>query len=263
MTLAALTLTCILAMQNPQQQTSPAYDLVSSVKPSHPGDDHLRIRMDADAIYISNASVRDLLANTFGVRASLIFHLPKWAESDHFDIQAKVLSEDAEFLRHMTRTQRREVFTHLLADRFGIQVHRETRMLPIYELTRIGPGPGLTENPPPTPSSQPEAIKPGHNGRGNTSILRTSLDATGVRIGDLCGGLASLLDRNVVDKTGLTSFYDITLNWKDDQTNNGITEGTAPSLFTALQEQLGLKLNPAKGPVEVLIVDAATRPKED
>lgn len=261
----ALALTLLLAATAASAQP-PAYDLVSTVKPSHVADNRLRISMDADAINISNASVRDLIGNTYGIRNTLIFGLPKWAESDRYDIRAKVLSDDPAFLAHMNRATRREIFSRLLAERFGVVVHDETRTLPIYELTRTGPGPQLIENPPPPPSDTPEPIKPGHNGRGNTSVRGTSLDATGVRIGDLCGTLARILDRSVIDKTGLTSFYDITLTWHDDHatpTDNGLPESSGPSLFTALQEQLGLKLIPSKGPVDVLVVDKATQPKED
>ncbi len=218
--------------------------------------------MDEDAIYIENASLKDLVSNTYGMRGSLILNLPKWAEANRFDIQAKVLSEDANYLQHMTRAQRREIYQRLMTERFGVETHTETRTLPIYELVQSGRGSQLVENPPPPPSDKPKAIKPGHNGRGNTSVLSSSLDATGVRIGDLCANLARILDRSVVDKTGLTSFYDITLKWKDERSDPG-DDNTAPSLFTALQEQLGLKLTPAKGPVEVLVVDKASPPHAD
>jgi uncharacterized protein (TIGR03435 family) len=258
----------LIAATASAQNTPPAagaYDLISTVKPSHSADAHLRIRMDKDAIYIEDASVRDLLSNIYGIRTALIFNLPKWAESDHFDIRAKVLSDDPNFLRNIKGAQRREIFERLLADRFDVQSHRETRTLPVYELTRVGPGPQLVENPPPSAGSPPEPLKPGHNGRGSTSVNGTTLDATGVRIGDLCANLGRILDRNVVDKTGLTGFYDITLKWQDSPSpsESGSQESISPSLFTALQEQLGLKLNSAKGPVDVLIVDRATPPEEN
>jgi uncharacterized protein (TIGR03435 family) len=244
---------------------SPQYDLVSTVKPNHSGESRLRIRMDEDAIYIENASVKDLLSNTYGVRGTLILGLPKWAEADHFDIRAKVLSDDPKYLQNMTRVQRRQIFERLLSERFGVETHKETRTLPVYELVQSGHGPQLVENPPPPPSAQPEAIKPGHNGRGNTSVMGTHLDATGVRIGDLCSNLAGILDRSVINKTGLTSFYDMTLNWSDERADptDSVAQAAGPSLFTALQEQLGLKLVSAKGPVDVLVVDKASQPKED
>jgi len=168
----------------------PQYDLVSTVKPNHSGDARIRISMDTDAINIENASLKSLLSNTYGFRETLILNLPKWAETDHFDIRAKLLSDDPNFLQHMNRALRRQVFERLLTERFGVASHTETRISPIYELVKVGPGPQLIENPPPPPSAEPEKIKPGHNGRGSTSVRGTYLDATGVRIGDLCSNLA-------------------------------------------------------------------------
>ena len=220
--------------------------------------------MDKDAINIEDASVRDLLANTYGIRTTLIFNLPKWAESDHFDIRAKVLSDDPDFVRKITPRQRREIFQRLLTERFGVQSHRETRTMPVYELSRIGPGPQLVEDPPPPPGTPPQPPKPGHDARGNTSVVGTTLDATGVRIGDFCANLGRILDRSVIDKTGLTGFYDISLKWQDSTgASDGLEESSSPSLFTAVQEQLGLKLTNAKGPVDVLVVDKATPPEEN
>jgi uncharacterized protein (TIGR03435 family) len=253
-----------VAQNAPAVPAVPQYDLVSTVKPNHSGDSQLRIRMDTDAIYIQDATLKDLLSNTYGLRQTLIFNLPKWSETDHFDIQAKVLSEDANFLQHMTRLQRRQIFERLLTERFGVVSHTETRTLPDYELVQVGQGPQLVENPPPPPSAQPEPIKPGRNGRGNTSVTAIGLDATGVRIADLCANLAHILDRSVIDKTGLPSFYDITLTWSSEHADEAgdAAQDTGPSLFTALQEQLGLKLIPAKGPVQVLVVDKALQPKQ-
>src|SRR5580698_2903897 len=99
------------------------YELVSAVKPNHTSDARLRIRMDDGAIYIENASLKDLLSNTYGMRGSLILDLPRWAEADHFDIKAKVLSDDSHYLQHMTLVQRRMIFQQLLAERFGLRAH--------------------------------------------------------------------------------------------------------------------------------------------
>jgi uncharacterized protein (TIGR03435 family) len=262
--LGALLITGSAIAQDTQRPISaaPEYQLISTVKPNHSGDARIRIRMDADAIYIQNASLKDILSNTYGTRNSLILNLPRWADTDHFDIQAKVLSDDANYLQHMTRVQRREIFQRLLSERFGVESHTETRTLPIYELVQAGRGPQLVEDPPPPPSDKPPAANPGRNGRGNTSVVGTSLEATGVRIADLCANLARILDRSVIDKSGLTSFYDITLTWKDERSDPA-DDSTAPSLFTALQEQLGLKLTPAKGPVNVLVLDKASPPITD
>lgn len=245
------------------QQANSTFELLSTVKPSQESGNRVGISMDGDSITIRGATLRNLITNTFQTRATLIFSLPKWADSDRFDIRARVLSDDAVFLQHMTRARRREIFQRLLADRFDVALHPETRTLPVYELVKTGVGPGLVDNPPPPPSDTPEPIKPGHNGRGSTSYIGTTIDATGVRIADLCGTLGRVLDRTVVDKTGLTGFYDVALTWKDANATEDTTQEAGASLFTALQEQLGLKLIPSKGPVEVLVVDKASAPKPD
>jgi|GEM_PF-1237486 len=259
-----LFLLCATAVvAQPAAKSDPPYDLVSIVKPNHSADSRLRIRMDTDAIYIQNATVKDLLANTYGLRSSLIDNLPKWAENEHFDVQAKVLSDDPDFLKHMSGALRRKIFERLLGEEFGVVSHKETRIAPVYELVQSGHGPQLIENPPPPPSTAPQPIQPGRNGRGNTSLVGTHIEATGVRIADFCGTLGRVLDRNVLDKSGLGSFYDITLDWTDEHaepTANDASNG-GPSLFSALREQLGLKLIPAKGPVDVLVVDKASPPK--
>jgi uncharacterized protein (TIGR03435 family) len=261
---ASLCAVAAAAQQAPPLDTAvPQYDLVSVVKPNRSLDAHLRIRMNFDAIDIQNATLRDLLTNTYGLRASLILNLPKWAENDHFDIQAKVLSDDPDFLQHISRPLRRKIFERLLFEEFGVVSHQETRIAPIYELVQAGHGPQLIENPPPPPSDTPDPIKPGRNGRGNTSLVGTNIDATGIRISDLCGTLGHVLDRDVIDKTGLAGFYDITLSWSDEHSDpaDGDASMAAPSLFSALKEQLGLKLVPAKWPVDVLVVDKASPPK--
>jgi uncharacterized protein (TIGR03435 family) len=246
--------------QSAPQGSAGAYDLVASVKPNKAVDGHLRIRMDAAEIFIEDASVKDLLSNVYGTRGSLILNVPKWAENERFDIRAKVLADDPAFFAHVTRAQRKEVFERLLRERFGVATHTETREMPVYELVRVGEGKGLVENPPPPAGAEPEPIKPGRSGRGNTSVLPGHLDATGVKIADLCANLARVLDRSVVDKTGLAGFYDIELNWNDERTD---AVSDAPSLFAALPEQVGLKLVAAKGPVTVLVVDQASLPKQD
>src|ERR1700761_287946 len=101
---ASLCAVAATAQQAPRLDTAvPQYDLVSIVKPNRSVDSRIRIRMNVDAIDIQNATLKDLLTNTYGLRVSLILNLPKWAENDHFDIQAKVLSDDPGFLQHMSR----------------------------------------------------------------------------------------------------------------------------------------------------------------
>lgn len=257
-----------IAAQQPAPDTArptPAYDLVSAVKPNKSGSQRVRIRMDKNEMEAQNVTLALMLSNVYGMRESLIFGLPGWAKSERYDIEAKLLTDDAQFLNHMTRADRREAYLRLLSERFGVKAHLETRIMPVFELTVISSGIKFPENPPPAPGTSAVPPAPGKNGRGNTSVNGTQLSATGVSIGDLCATLSRILDRTVVDKTELKSQYDLELKWSDDRTpsDNGSEESTAPSLFTALQEQLGLKLVSAKGPVSVVVVDQVTPPTEN
>jgi uncharacterized protein (TIGR03435 family) len=157
----------------------------------------------------------------------------------------------------------------LLDDRFKLKMHRETRELPIYSLTLAKSGvrrsPGLVESHegacgPVTPDSPPKAAACGTVSPGRIFGQRG-------RMSQLADRLATILGRTVVDKTGLTGTYDIELTYTPDpdmahqlppgQPAPGIP---APSLFTAMQEQLGLKLQAGKGPVEVIVIDGAEKP---
>jgi len=171
----------------------------------------------------------------------------------------------------------------LLEDRFKLTLHRENRQLPVYELT-IGKGgaklqsskegsctPYSVDSPP--PASTPGAPRPNFCGFHMTPDygLNRTLDGKGITMAALAANLSrtyvSLLGRNVIDRTGLTGGYDVHLKWAMDSLSApaGLntappSDVTGPSIFTALQEQLGLKLESAKGPVEVLVIDHIERP---
>jgi uncharacterized protein (TIGR03435 family) len=135
-----------------------------------------------------------------------------------------------------------------LADRFKLRVHNEARDGPIYELVIAKGGFKLKE----APASK--------HSRGY-SWGRDHVEVRTGPIGSLVFVLSDLLSRNVVDKTGLSGNYDIDLNWTPDDQQG--TPDAGPTLFTALEEQLGLKLVPAKGPVDTFVVDHVERPTEN
>jgi uncharacterized protein (TIGR03435 family) len=165
----------------------------------------------------------------------------------------------------------------LLADRFKLTVHRETKELPIYVLTVAKSGsklhaaaPAAEENIPLGPP-MPDGPQANHsirmNGRGDLSVMAQNLD----RFADL---LSHQLGRPVINKTGLTGDVDFTLRWTPDDGRGQMpggqppeaappAEANGPSLFTALQEQLGLKLESQKGPVETIVIDHVERPSEN
>ena len=163
----------------------------------------------------------------------------------------------------------------LLADRFKLTVHRETRELPVYSLVIGKNGPILQETKP-DPSAPPAPGPAASRGGSSIRISKMSsgpatMTALHTSASDLADSLSVQLGRTVLDKTGLTSRYDFTLKWTADDAQLPLPSGSAPppslttdpsgpTLFTAVQEQLGLKLEPGKGPVEVVVIDHVERP---
>lgn len=197
---------------------------------------------------------------------------PGWINSDRFDIVAKaegsprldtnkpgstVTDVDRDAVERIRLMLRR-----FLAERFKLRLHHETRQLPIYELV-MATTTGLPTVAAPAAKVGPELRKAAGNcGRDCGSIRRMGPDkvvGTDVSMSSLAHSMSDWVQRTVVDKTGLIAPMDFTLTWAPE----GATDSTAPSIFTAVQEQLGLKLEPARGPVDVLVVDSAEKPVPD
>jgi uncharacterized protein (TIGR03435 family) len=234
---------------------------------------------------------------------------PKWIESDRFDVVAK-----AEGDVQPGPEARSSMLRALLADRFKLAVHNESRELPIYALAKsrsdgkLGPqlspatvdcaalaaARGRGGAPPPGsadgagvpgrgPVARGGAIGPGGPGFDaagrpicGTMVGPATITAGGQTIAQLATLLSGRLGRPVVDRTGLTGTFDLTLTWTPDQIPQGQPgppppgapplppiDPNGPSIFTAVQEQLGLKLESAKGPVDVLVIDRAEHPTAD
>src|SRR5262245_31234963 len=136
----------------------------------------------------------------------------------------------------------------LLAERFKLKVHRETREMPIYILVVANNGSRLT------PAKDDERPMVGGTGPGRMQFQKTSMVT-------LAQNLSENLSQMVIDKTGLSGMFDFTLEWATDLSQPD--PDRRPSIFTAVQEQLGLRLESGKGPVEVLIVDGVEKPSEN
>jgi bla regulator protein BlaR1 len=257
-----------------QAQPRPAFDVVS-IKPNVSGVREVTFApMSGGRLTVENNPVTNLIQNAYGVRRNQIVGGPGWMDSDRFDIEARAEGSPAkDQLMLMVQT--------LLEDRFKLKVHRETRELPVFILTAAKSGVKLkpwqegscvTIDPfnPPTPP--PRGEKP-PKGCSNDHVFpkgpNTEWVATKIDMKELAGALAgAILRRPVIDKTGFTGTFDINLEWTTDQnpaagpdgTGPASTDAAGPSIFTVLQEQLGLKLESAKGPVEVLVVDHLEKP---
>lgn len=200
---------------------------------------------------------------------------PAWLATDSYVIQGKPSDELRESMQKMTVEQQGDQ-THmmqqsLLADRFKLKVHFEVREMPIYELTPAKGGLKIKEVPAPPASvpGGPPMLPPTAGGQpppGMTLIMKkesaTTVTARSTTMASLINILRRRLDspkNPIVDKTGFTGNFDIA----DLEFSDLNTDSDAPSLVTALQEKLGLKLVATKGPVEVVVIDSIERPSEN
>ncbi len=254
----------------------PPFDVVS-VKPNKSDSGMVRIMAKPDGYSASNVSLKMLIQAAYGIREDLISGAPSWADSARFDIDAKVAGSDVDALKKLTPEQRRLILQPLLADRFKLKMHTETKQLPVYELVLAKGGSKLNEATP--GDTYANGIKgPDGVGRGGMmKVGRGQLTSQAVPMTSLANMLAQQLHRTVIDKTGLTGKYDVELTWTPDQGADPMFKGpdgspqrgdaapdtSGPSIFTALQEQLGLRLQSAKGPVETLVIDHVEMPSEN
>jgi uncharacterized protein (TIGR03435 family) len=190
-----------------------------------------------------NVSPKMLLIRTFGVVAAQI-EGPEWLDADRYDVTAK-----ADTSKELTPDELRPVLRKLLEDRFALRYHRETKTLPAYSLAVAKTGMKMTEH--------TGADGPSTTFRNQSGTL--TLSARGQSTAQLTLLLGQRLDRSVIDNTGLTGEYDLSLEWAADEA----ADSSLPSIFTALQEQVGLRLESTKGPVEVIVIDHVERPSEN
>src|SRR4051812_22103521 len=227
-------------------------------------------------IVVTNYTLRDIIRNAYGVQRYQIVGGPEWLAQDRFDINAKAPEGVAQ-------SQLLAMMQNLLAERFKLRVHRETRSIPIFALVlaradrRLGPkmqpsaydcaaanaARAKGETPPAPPAA--DGDRPACGARTNPGRMLVG----GYALADFVRNLGGFAGRPVVDRTGLAGAYDYELTWTPDELPPpGVTlpawyDPNGPSLQAAVQEQLGLKLEATTGPYEVLVIDSAERPSED
>jgi uncharacterized protein (TIGR03435 family) len=249
-----------------------AYDVVS-VKPDKAESGNVRVGSFIDHYSATGISLKMLVQSAYNLKVEEQISGPSGALVDaRFDLEAKADEQTISALKSMSSDergeQRRLMMQAVLEDRFKLKVHREKKEFPLYVLTVTKGG------------SKLKAALPGDtyaNGlKGLDGITRGdsifsnngTLTGQGISIARLCDYLGAVLHRMVEDRTGLTGKFDFTLQSAPDERkaagaeDNGATN-SAPSVFTALQEQLGLKLESTKGPVETIVIDHAEMPSEN
>ncbi len=242
--------------------TRPAFD-VTSVKPRTGTDQYLAFRGDPGGVHLEGPLIF-LIRFGYGVQDYQLEGGPGWIQSDNYVVEGKAATTPSQ--------QRMEsMLQALLEDRFALKMHHETREGSIYSLVVVRKGSkmkpwveGSCTNPAP---GQP--LEPGTNACGYRPG-RGTLDSHGVSVAVLADFLSSIMGRPVLDKTGLTGRFDFHLEYKVDQATAGFQaaanlpdDDNRATIFTALQEQLGLQLKSDTGPREYLVIDHAEKPSEN
>jgi uncharacterized protein (TIGR03435 family) len=223
--------------------------IVATIKPHDPDSRRQGFDVAGDRLTVFNQSVQSLMLFAYSIHPKQIAGAPDWALHDRWDIEGKTDTPGQPGLHQM-----QEMLQKLLADRFQLHFTREKRELPVYAIRISKAGPKLT------PAAHPEAL-PDQNASGHGADLTQIY--TSVTMGDFILGMQFFLpERPIVDQTGLTGRYDIRLRYTPDEAH--ATEANAqPGIFTAIQDQLGLKLEPVKAAVDVFVIDRVERPGEN
>jgi uncharacterized protein (TIGR03435 family) len=228
-------------------QDAPRFD-VASVKPvkgpiTHSADPAIRGR----AVFSIASSLYDLVEWAYGVRRDQIVGEPAWATSEHYDIEARADGEGV-----LALAQARQMMQSLLAERFHLEAHRESRERPVYLLVVGKSGPKFK----PSAADATGGYRVQSDDKGNhMDAKRTTMEQLAVQLSVTAG-------RPVIDTTGLVGRYVFKLDWfPANRTAPPVLD--MPDMFAALDEQLGLKLEAAKAPIEMLIIDRAERPSEN
>ena len=237
---------------------NPSFD-VASIKPTPPGTQGGGLGPSPGGRFtVHNGTLGGLLSFAWGLNRNQIENEPAWLETDRFDIVAKTDIPGAP-----NKEQQMIMLQKLLADRLNLRFHREKKEGTIFALTVQNSGSRLTPNrsDPNGPSPAGMTQRPGH----------WHLTVTNVNMETFASGLQGIVDRPVIDQTGLSGRFDITLDWAPDEFQSpgaGVspapdTGAAFPDLYAALRDQLGLKLESTKGPVEIFVIDHIEKPSEN
>jgi bla regulator protein BlaR1 len=238
---------------------------VASIKRADPDSKNNSLYTDrGTGLHVENFTLRDIITFAFNVRDFQLAGAPAWIETERYDIVAKtaraagsgvmpdpktMTDQESDLADH----QLRERIRSLLTSRFGLVVHQEVREHAIFDLTIAKTG--LKLKPVITPGEQLGF----RGGRGRSRGFAVTMPMLATELSRITG-------RPVVDTTGLTGKYDYALEWSPDAGTadaDSVAGNSGPTLFTALQEQLGLKLESSKGPVETYVIDKVDRPSEN
>jgi len=237
----------IEATKHMAADADPAFD-VATIKPSDPKNRSEGFHSgDGRRITCENETTADIVKFVYGVHAKQIVGAPQWFFDDRWDVDGY-----PDVPGYPSYKQMQGMYRKLLEQRFGLKLHRETRSMAAYVLTVAKGGPKLTK------TMDQEAMS-------DTTFLqwdsqRRVLRVTSTTMTEFVWTMETEVEKPMVDQTGLTGKWDFLLKWRPDTAPDMGDPNALPGLFTAIQEQAGLKLEGTTAPVEVLVIDHAERP---
>jgi uncharacterized protein (TIGR03435 family) len=256
-------------------QSRPSFD-AASIKPSSSSGGQM-VRPVGDRVVATDATLRALIQFAYpsadGRRffSSQIVEAPGWVETDRFNVQAKAGAGS-----HAVTVRELQLMTQvMLEDRFQLRTHRDMRELPVYDLVASKSGIKLNraaDQTPPAVDGDPLTLDPAALPRGKvkqigrpspSGAITLIIVGSAVTMTVVINLLQQYLDRPIVDSSGAAGLYDVRLEFALPQSQAAPDDATGVSLFTAVQEQLGLKLDAVKKPIEVLVIDHAEHPATD
>jgi len=244
------------ALRMMPKDAEPSFE-VATIKPARPEDRRYGITFRGRDVVTFGTTLMNLVTFAYGVHPKQVEGLPEWATTDKYEITAR-----PEGTGIPNDRQLKSLFQKLLAERFKLALHRDKKEQSVYALTAARAGSKMTPS-----AGDPNGLPGlGFQGLGKLVVVNATM-------ADFAGLFqTSVLDRPVVDQTGITGRYDFTLNWTPDESQfrgMGLTippppdNATLPSLFTAIQEQVGLRLESTRAPADVLVIDKAEKPTEN
>jgi uncharacterized protein (TIGR03435 family) len=230
------------------KDADPDWEVVS-VKAHDPSDPSNIQRMSSKGreFVIVNRTVQGMLLFACGMHKKEIVDAPGWTETERWDVEGV---PDVPGEPSMKQTQ--SLIRKLLEERFGLKVHREAKELAVYAITVAKGGEKMARS-----AGDPNGI-PNENETSSGDVV--TMRMTNMAMGEFAPELGYFLDRPAVDQTGLSGRYDFQLRWTADESKAPVDGTAPPGMFTAIQEQLGLKLEPVKAQTDVLMVDRVERP---
>ena len=286
---AGLVMFCLLSVlpiraQSTQPTTAPVPSFeVATVKPNRSGDPRTLIGGPLGRFTTTGTTTKFLIAYAYDVKGFQVSGGPSWVDSERYDIDAKVPDSITQEALKLPFDQIKQQYLlmvqALLGDRFKLKLSYQTKELPVLALVVAKNGPKIREATP--GDTYPNGIKgPDGHAIGRTwRMARGELIGQGVSMESVGGVLSQYLGRTVLNQTGLKGDYDFTLQWTPDPDEGAMLKGPedarsgtdnaplpdsiGPAIFTAIQEQLGLKLESQKAPVQILVIDHVERPSEN